>query len=141
MSGTAPTGLSGGDTMVTIEQLEQFYSHLQQYDDGIDPVECAKRDMQSMQNPWQHIHCKEIPHGWICYQAQPLAYYVHNLWVDPGYRGQGIGKKLLQLVPTDEPTTLFVYNKNPAKQFYEHLGFRKKEDYLNDSIQMIRFYG
>jgi len=55
--------------------------------------------------------------------------YIHYLLVDPAYHGQGIGRKLVELVKDKykEYLRVVVIGYNEEQRFYENCGFTKNE--------------
>lgn len=68
-------------------------------------------------------------------------YFINSLFLMEEFRGQGIGKKLLQFIietKIDEGQGLFdiqvLKDNEPANKLYESLGFQKKPDHYNRLI-------
>jgi len=68
-----------------------------------------------------------------------LQAYLHNMYVEPDYRGKGIATALLEFI-------LDTYTKRGIRRFtlhasemgrplYEHMGFEKSDNYYSKSIQ------
>lgn len=120
------------------DQVIQFlFTHLDQYGD-------AKKDIQKCLNyargkndkPGGHIIVardgQEVVGAVILNQTGMEDYIPENILVyiatHHGYRGKGIGKKLMQMAieHTDGNIALHVEPDNPAKILYEKLGFTNK---------------
>jgi len=80
------------------------------------------------------------------YQPRAGECYIADVVVHPDYRGQGVGKLLLQWArefaeaePGMDRLSLFVSGKNPrAKQLYEQLSFRTEEG-INSLTKRLLF--
>lgn len=68
--------------------------------------------------------------------------YTDQLWVDPNYRKQGLGKKLMDEIHEYgrlqgcEIATVATMNFQNARKFYENLGYDKefeRQGYINNS--------
>jgi diamine N-acetyltransferase len=85
-------------------------------------------------------------------QAEPTVYRLHKIYIHPNQQGKGTGKALLQYIYNDILTQgattleLNVNRHNPARSFYEKMGFViiKEEDidigegyWMNDYV-MVR---
>jgi GNAT superfamily N-acetyltransferase len=68
--------------------------------------------------------------GFSSFKAKPLI-NIHDLAVRPGYRGQGIGRRLLEAVIEEGRTlgcckiTLETQERNPAQKLYRSVGFAR----------------
>ncbi|AEH35394.1 GNAT family N-acetyltransferase [Halopiger xanaduensis] len=83
------------------------------------------------------VHCYVQDGDLIGFAAVRRDGYILFLAVDPAYRGEGIGKRLVARVAEDHDTiTCHARTSNEnALQFYEHLGFeikRRIDDYYED---------
>lgn len=75
--------------------------------------------------------------------------HIINMAVDPGYRGKGVGKRLMQHVLNDEDVFFLEVrvSNQTAKSIYEHYGFKvidtRKQYYADgeDALVMRRIPG
>jgi ribosomal protein S18 acetylase RimI-like enzyme len=59
--------------------------------------------------------------------------HISDLWVSPAYRGQSIGRALLDYVISSHQgrrIDVFVARGNEARLFYEHLGFKEQTQWM-----------
>lgn len=102
------------------------------------------------------LYCGDQAQGFAAYGARPedpLIYKLHKLYVLPDTQGKGYGRLLVEDVKRRLTTLgidtldLNVNRYNPAKTFYERLGFRiiHEEDipigpyWMNDYVMRITF--
>ncbi|SEV84428.1 GNAT family N-acetyltransferase [Natrinema salifodinae] len=83
------------------------------------------------------VHCYVQDGGLVGFAAVRRDGYILFLAVSPGFRGEGIGKRLVARVADDHDTiTCHARTSNEnALQFYEHLGFeikRRIDNYYED---------
>ncbi|OVE84152.1 GNAT family N-acetyltransferase [Natronolimnobius baerhuensis] len=84
------------------------------------------------------VYCYVQDSDFVGFAAVRRDGYILFLAVDPDYRGNGIGKRLVARVADDHDTiTCHARTSNEnALQFYEHLGFeikRRIDNYYEDS--------
>ncbi|MBT1704860.1 GNAT family N-acetyltransferase [Chryseosolibacter indicus] len=84
---------------------------------------------------------------------EPSIYKLHKLYILPNNQGKGFGRALIEEVKTRiskagvRTLDLNVNRYNPARNFYEHLGFKiiKEEDvpigpyWMNDFVMRLEF--
>ncbi len=71
--------------------------------------------------------------GILLVERSPTEMQIHILYLLPGFQGQGIGSTLVLSLQTEAaerqlPLRLKVLKVNPAKRFYERLGFSVQEE-------------
>lgn len=81
----------------------------------------------------------ENPVGFASFQSlTPAEFKLHKLYVLPSLHGQGAGRALVNWVLEEvrksggETLILQVYKANPARTFYERLGFTIREELVLD---------
>ncbi len=65
--------------------------------------------------------------GWMQSRLEGDALHLVQLFVDAPFRGQGIGRQVMQCLfkeAAGRPMTLGVVKTNPARRLYERMGFR-----------------
>ncbi len=65
--------------------------------------------------------------GWLQISETEREICLYQIHIGPAYRSRGIGTELMQDLLTrarDRPVSLYVVRNNPAKAFYERLGFK-----------------
>ena len=75
----------------------------------------------------------KIDVGILCVERQPDEIRLHTLYLLPGYQARGIGGSLVYALQMEAaarcvPLRLHVLKVNPAKRFYERLGFVVEEE-------------
>ncbi len=67
--------------------------------------------------------------GWLQISETEREICLYQIHIGPGYRSRGIGTEWMQDLlararARDRPLSLYVVRNNPAKAFYERLGFK-----------------
>ena len=79
------------------------------------------------------------PDSVIDQEDQAFTRYIESVWIAPGFRGRGLGKRLIHYLLEMEyrknqqirQFLLWVFESNgPARKMYEHMGFRATESKL-----------
>ncbi len=109
-----------------LEAMEPLTSKLMEWDE--------KKQTASFAHHWnqqnvQIIRYSDADIGWLQCQQLPKAIHLHQMFIDPRYRGQGIGTAALeelQVTWTDtcKPVYLMVLKNNPARRLYKRFGFQ-----------------
>lgn len=122
----------------TENQIKNFlFEHLEQYGDTITDIQqCLDYALCRNEKPGGILFTakdKEKMVGAIVINVTGMKGYIpENILVyiatHKGYRGQGIGKKLMQMAieQTEGNIALHVEPENPAKKLYEKMGFTNK---------------
>lgn len=84
-----------------------------------------------------------MPVGFIFLEhSHPYACTIRGTWVDPNFRGKGVGEFLLKKVLADTPKQDIIVNVTKgAEGFYEKYGFLKmghRDDFDMDIYYFIR---
>lgn len=124
------------------EQMENqiidfLYDHLEEYGDAkVDIQKCMDYALSRNSKPggllFTAMDNKQMVGAVIINFTGMGGYIPENILVyiatHNGYRGQGIGKKLMEMVVenTEGAIALHVEADNPAKKLYEKLGFTNK---------------
>lgn len=120
-----------------VSVMEFLFKHLEQYGDSKPDIQkCIDYALGKQGKPGGMILTakdeKDLIGAVIINLTGMEGYIPENILVyiatHNGYRGQGIGKRLMQLAieQTDGNIALHVEPDNPAKKLYEKLGFTNK---------------
>lgn len=78
---------------------------------------------------FQIVRIEGADAGFLSYETRDDHVYLSNIALLPPYQGRGIGEEIARFVieranARDLPVRLQVLRSNPARRFYERLGFR-----------------
>lgn len=94
--------------------------------------ESLRKQIKNLGHTFLLLYVKDVAVGFASFSVRPedsLVYKLHKLYLLPGNQGQGLGNFLIREVSERAQKKgaqwldLNVNRYNPARQFYEHLGF------------------
>ena len=92
-----------------------------------DKLVVAMKNFKTVYSAWDNDKLA----GMICAMDDGIMNaYVHYLLVNPKYQGQGIGRKLVELIKDKykDYLRIAVIGYNDEMNFYENCGFKKSDD-------------